>query len=83
MEKPSIENLEALVRGMELNIYQRALAKNELTRLKTYVYELEQSSITAVVQAKPEKVCDHQKTFKVVGGDVYLCPDCGKQFKNF
>jgi predicted transcriptional regulator len=51
--------------------------------LRDKVTEIKQLELTAVVQAKPEKVCDHQKTFKVVGGDVYLCPDCGKQFKNF
>jgi len=41
MENLQTENLQALLRGEELNDYQRALAKNEYKELVLFAYETE------------------------------------------
>lgn len=45
--KIEIENLKALIRGIELTAYQRALAMNEWSNLQLYVNDLEKLNIPA------------------------------------
>ena len=80
--KIQIENLKAQMKGMDLNIYQKADALIEFNKLLDYVAELEQLTIPAVVgrseQLKCDQVCDwysvgHQ------GNGHQECKSCGKQ----
>lgn len=45
MKKPEIENLNAQMRGIDLNIYQRADALSEFNKLLAYVEELESKNL--------------------------------------
>ena len=41
MERPSTENLNAMMRGIELSTYQKMLAFDEFAQLKKYINHLE------------------------------------------
>jgi len=64
MKKPEIENLNALVRGVALNKYQRADAITEFFRIKAYIQELEELPIPAVEVRSDPLFCQSSHEWK-------------------
>lgn len=86
MEELNTENLQALLKGVNLNTYQLALANQEYKKLIVFAYESEKQvkkfNISAVGVPKSEQlVCDtcKGKGRKYAGLTLgYLsCPKCG------
>jgi hypothetical protein len=70
-----IENLKALIKGVELTDYQRALALYEWNYLLGYVKDLEQLN-TPLVSETVEPVCEGTVCPKCASKDVVLTIYC-------
>ena len=73
MQKPTTENLGALVRNCKLNTYQLKLASNEMAFLEKYIEYLERQVkdnvvLPAVIKCENFK-CDNK-------AEYFYCNDC-------
>ena len=75
MEKPTIENLHALLDFRELNTYQKGLAKNEWNKLQDYIKELEKVKTLPLLNVGNRSVCDKYTNYEF--SSSLTCTTCG------
>ena len=73
--KIEINNLTALIQGIDLNLYQRSLAVQEWHKLLNHVNEMEQALSLGAVVGRSEQLPESEKLCRVNQNFVCNCID--------